>query len=129
MKNTIIALFFILTLNSCGPKSKSSVDVAKKDSIAGFSQDDYPDYENLDKSPDNDEFIENLYRNKKYKFRIEYPDNWDVNHGKAIHSFFKAQKPDVGASITVDIMPWDGDAKPQFDHSDAEYANSVDQIK
>ncbi|MFN5250853.1 MAG: hypothetical protein ACK5DE_07375 [Bacteroidota bacterium] len=125
LNSCFFIVFGLIILTSCDSTQKTKYKETN-------NQADNPsygsaiDFENIDKSPENDVFEGTLYRNKKYLFRLEYPTAWAVNHGKAAHSVFKVQKNDLGASITVNIIPWDGPDMIKFDHSESERQETID---
>lgn len=53
-----------------------------------------------DKNPTNEEIIANLYRNTKYKFRIKFPESWDIKKGDGPNVLIKATNAD-GSSINI----------------------------
>lgn len=68
------------------------------------------DEENLtlpetDKNPDNYEQIGNLYRNKKYNFRIKFPEGWKQEDGDGQHILRKASKDGDSINIMVQEFP------------------------
>jgi len=54
-----------------------------------------------DKNSENSEIIDNLYRNKKYHFRIKFPKGWRLDVGDGIHIIQKASFEDSVISIMV----------------------------
>jgi hypothetical protein len=121
-------LLVLIAASSCNQQSRIEDDKKiKVDESKATSKS--LDFENIDKSPENDEFQGNLYRNKKYHFRLEFPVNWDVNHGKAPHTVFKAQEANLGASVAINIIPWDGVEISKFTHTDVELNNTTTEIK
>ncbi|MBS1559857.1 MAG: zinc-ribbon domain-containing protein [Bacteroidetes bacterium] len=53
-----------------------------------------------DKSKDHEEVIGNLYRNKKYKFRIKYPVGWEIKKGDGPNILTKAVNKN-GSSVII----------------------------
>lgn len=71
-------------------------------SIAGFI---YYYVENkistpADKNPINEEIVGNLYRNTKYKFRIKFPETWEIKKGDGPNILVKATSGE-GSSINI----------------------------
>ena len=56
--------------------------------------------EKTDKSSEYSEQIGNLYRNTKYKFRIKFPEGWDINPGDGPNIIQKA----VNGNNTISVM-------------------------
>lgn len=53
-----------------------------------------------DKNAINEEIIDNLYRNTKYKFRIKFPDKWKIEKGDGPNVLIKATNEN-GSSINI----------------------------
>lgn len=53
-----------------------------------------------DKNSDNEEIIDNLYRNSKYKFRIKFPLDWEIKKGDGPNILVKASSAE-GSSINI----------------------------
>lgn len=53
-----------------------------------------------DKNPLNEEIIGNLYRNTKYKFRIKFPETWEIKKGDGPNILIKATNKN-GSSINI----------------------------
>ncbi len=53
-----------------------------------------------DKSDEHVEIIDNLYRNKKYKFRIKFPEGWRIQKGDGPNILVKASGEN-GCSINL----------------------------
>ena len=71
-------------------------------SIAGFI---YYYVENkistpADKNPINEEIVGNLYRNTKYKFRIKFPETWEIKKGDGPNILVKATSGE-GSNINI----------------------------
>ena len=56
--------------------------------------------ETADKGIENDEIIENLYRNSKYKFRIKFPEKWKIEKGDGPNILIKATNNN-GSNINI----------------------------
>ena len=54
-----------------------------------------------DKSPENSEWRENVYRNKKYKFRMVFPKDWVYDNGTTKHTVARAINKKDGATISI----------------------------
>ena len=68
-----------------------------------------------DKNPDTSQISGNLYRNKKYHFRIKFPEGWKVDVGDGIHIVQKASFENSTISVIVQ----------QFDLGGAEGFSSI----
>lgn len=55
-----------------------------------------------DKSDDHVEILDNLYRNKKYKFRIKFPEGWEIQKGDGPNVLVKASDGG-GSSINIGV--------------------------
>ncbi len=53
-----------------------------------------------DKNSTNEEIVGNLYRNTKYKFRIKFPESWEIKKGDSPNVLIKAANAD-GSSINI----------------------------
>ena len=53
-----------------------------------------------DKSPTNEEIVGNLYRNTKYKFRIKFPESWEIEKGDGPNVLIKATNENA-SSINI----------------------------
>lgn len=53
-----------------------------------------------DKSDEHVEIIDNLYRNKKYKFRIKFPEGWKIQNGDGPNILVKASSKN-GSSVNI----------------------------
>jgi len=77
-----------------------------------------------DKNPNNEEIVENLYRNTKYKFRIKFPESWEIKKGDGPNILVKATNG--GSSINIYVK----DLGIEFGEIDElitidEWANSI----
>jgi hypothetical protein len=79
------------------------------------------DYSVIDKSPENDEISGQQYRNKKYKFRLDYPVGFEIVRGGAQHTVFKAAEKRLGAAFTITVMQYDDPNLARFNHEEGEY--------
>lgn len=61
--------------------------------------------EKTDKSSDYSEQVGNLYRNTRYKFRIKFPEGWDIKSGDGPNIIQKAVKENNSISIGVREIP------------------------
>lgn len=61
--------------------------------------------EKTDKSNDYSEQVGNLYRNTKYKFRIKFPEGWEIKPGDGPNIIQKAVKGNNSISIGVREIP------------------------
>ena len=64
-----------------------------------------------DKGAENSEIIGNLYRNKKYGFRIKFPDGWKIEEGDGVHIVQKATNGNATISVTVQQVDLDGEER------------------
>jgi len=53
-----------------------------------------------DKNPNNEEIVENLYRNTKYQFRIKFPEAWEIKKGDGPNILIKASNEN-GSNINI----------------------------
>lgn len=53
-----------------------------------------------DKDNKNEEIIDNLYRNTKYKFRIKFPEKWEIQKGDGPNILIKATNAN-GSNINI----------------------------
>ncbi|MFZ2969624.1 MAG: zinc ribbon domain-containing protein [Minisyncoccia bacterium] len=58
-----------------------------------------------DKNTDNSEQAGNLYRNTKYKFRIKFPEGWEIEPGDGPNVIQKATKGNNSINIGVREIP------------------------
>jgi len=56
------------------------------------------------KGSETEEWNDNVYRNKIYKFRVEFPKNWEFDKGTAKHTVARAINRNYVAVIAVTIM-------------------------
>lgn len=56
-----------------------------------------------DKNPANDEWSNNLYRNRYYKFRVEFPKNWEYDQGTTKITLARALNRNYAAAISVTV--------------------------
>ena len=61
--------------------------------------------EKTDKGSEYSEQVGNLYRNTKYKFRIKFPEGWDIKPGDGPNIIQKAVKGNNSISIGVREIP------------------------
>lgn len=62
-------------------------------------------FEKTDKSPEFSEQSGNLYRNTKYKFRIKFPEGWEITPGDGLNILQKAVKGNHTISIVIRELP------------------------
>lgn len=60
---------------------------------------------NTDKNSDNQEQIDNLYRNTKYNFRIKFPEGWEITSGDGPNILQKAVRGNDSISVGVREIP------------------------
>lgn len=63
---------------------------------------------------ENIEVKENLYRNKTYKFRLRFPENWKNIEGDAQHTIAKFVQKDSGKSISIVAVPYKENDESNF---------------
>lgn len=56
-----------------------------------------------DKSIENFEWISNLYRNKKYKFRLEFPKEWEYDNGTAETTLARSLNKEKASVVVVGV--------------------------
>ncbi|MBL7743299.1 MAG: hypothetical protein JNN00_07440 [Chitinophagaceae bacterium] len=94
--------FFNVIVNSFKP-----VNVKKTERDDSFDLKEYLEYK--DRVPDTDNtktdetWINDLYRNKKYKFRIVFPKNWEYDGGTSKRTLARALNREKAASIAVTV--------------------------
>ena len=128
--------YFILLLFAYGC-TNSTDNIAKKgltktdvivtqnsiDSIKGTIAD-------TDKSPENNEWNGNIYRNKKYKFRVEFPRNWEYDAGTTKHTVARAINKKDGVTISILVQHLSEKAKSSnniFENeSEADFKNALE---
>jgi hypothetical protein len=57
-----------------------------------------------DKSEINDVWVGSIYRNKKYHFRVKFPDNWEYDKGMSINTVARAFDREYGITLSVAIQ-------------------------
>lgn len=60
----------------------------------------------ITKEPQDEVVIGNLYRNKKYNFRIKFPIEWKIETGDGIHVIKKSYNEN-GSSITISVVDYE----------------------
>jgi hypothetical protein len=92
-----------LSCNQPAKQSKSSEAIPKND-----LQSEVDEYKKsipeTNKDSGTDEWNDNVYRNKVYKFRVEFPKNWEFDKGTAKHTVARAINRNYVAVIAVTIM-------------------------
>lgn len=54
----------------------------------------------VDKNPTNEQIVDNLYRNTKYKFRIKFPELWEIKKGDGLNVLVKTSNS-KGSNINI----------------------------
>ena len=54
-----------------------------------------------DKNVNNSQWLSNIYRNTKYKFRVSFPDNWEYDNGTSKSTLARALNREKAAVISV----------------------------
>ena len=92
-KNYIFAIGLIITINIFGQSADELERYMKyKDSAP-----------KTDKSLENEEWNNEIYRNNKYKFRIQFPKKWEYDKGTAKHTLARALNRKRGIVILVGV--------------------------
>jgi hypothetical protein len=59
----------------------------------------------VDKSPGTFQWDNEVYRNTRYKFRVQFPKNWEYDNGTARHTLARAINEKKIAAISVSVTP------------------------
>jgi hypothetical protein len=96
----ILYLFLAIHCTNCQNKPKSEVNGDRK-SVQSIIDSVKNTIQETDKSPESSEWIGNIYRNHKYKFRIVFPIDWTFDNGTTRHTLARAMKVEDDAAISV----------------------------
>lgn len=69
----------------------------------------------IDKSIENDEWTDELYRNKKYNFRVQFPKHWEYDRGTAKYTIARSINRLAAASIPVTIIDYGNNSESKSD--------------
>ena len=97
----IATVFFLLSCSS--NKTETPVN-DKKDSTKSFEQglNDYLKATPLtNRNTENNEWKKNVYRNKYYKFRVEFPKGWEYDDGTSKSTLARSLNRNMSATISV----------------------------
>lgn len=98
--------FFNLVINSFKP-----LNVQKEKVEKDFDLQEYLNYKDQapdpDKSKANETWINELYRNKKYKFRVVFPKNWEYDGGTSKGTLARAYNRENAVAISIIVRQVD----------------------
>jgi len=109
-KKTFIGFFIFFIALSCNQADENTNNDNKKD-IAEKVEEYKKQIPDTNVDPKNDEWKDNLYRNKFYKFRVEFPKKWEYDKGSANITLARALNRDIGATIAVAVKHLSADSK------------------
>ena len=79
----------------------------KQDEVEQINTEEYLEYKNkileTDKSKQNEVWINEFYRNTKYKFRISFPKNWEYDGGTSKRTVARAFTREKGITMSVSV--------------------------
>jgi len=103
MKYIFILLFFTGCNNGSNQAPKNIFQNKKSESVSTQSIIDSikKSIPETDKSPENSEWRDNVYRNNKYKFRMVFPKDWVFDNGTTKHTIARAINKKDGATISI----------------------------
>ncbi len=102
MKYFILLLFFSSCTNNADLPPKEASTKSETIVIQNLIDSIKETIPETDKAPENSQWNKNVYRNKKYKFRVEFPNNWVYDAGTTKHTIVRAiNKPD---GVTISIL-------------------------
>jgi hypothetical protein len=105
----VLISLICVTIFSCNQSDKKQE--AEAANSKGDFQSEVEEFKNsipeTNRSSDNDEWTGNLYRNKFYKFRIEFPKGWEYDKGTTKSTLARALNRPYAAvlSVTVTHLP------------------------
>lgn len=106
-KLTILFYFLIYTnLSSCQQPTKQKTKFELTKPQKGLQQGIQKQKKTIpltNKDPKNDEWNNNIYRNKFYKFRIEFPKGWEYDKGSTKITIARAGNREIGAVFAVTV--------------------------
>lgn len=108
----IVTVVFLL---SCSSNKTETPVVDKKDSSKSFEQglNDYiKETPATNRDSENNEWKKNVYRNKHYKFRIEFPKGWEYDDGSSKTTLARSLNRGIGATISVFVSHIADQEKP-----------------
>ena len=102
-------------LVSCSSNKTETPLTDRKDSAKSFEQglSDYITETPLtNRNTENNEWTKNVYRNKYYKFRIEFPKGWEYDDGSTKTTLARSLNRNIGATISVFVSHIADQEKP-----------------
>lgn len=110
MTKLIFGLFFLtyITMVGCDQtEKKQPQEQDSKTKTEKSFQEEIQEYKKTipatNRNPENDEWRNNVYRNKFYKFRIEFPKGWEYDAGTTKTTLARAINREHGAAFSVTI--------------------------
>lgn len=113
----IVAVFFLL---SCSSNKTETPVTDSKDTSKTFEQglNDYiKETPATNRDAENNEWRKNVYRNKYYKFRIEFPKGWEYDDGTSKTTLARSLNRSIGATISVFVSHIADQEKPSNPNS------------
>jgi hypothetical protein len=110
MHRLYILLFFSFVFTNCnnGTDQKSTA-ISKEEKIKDTDKVAPPAVRN----PGDEEWLDNVYRNKKYKFRMAFPKGWELAAGSSEKVLAQALYKENGTVISVSV----GELKAKSDET------------
>jgi len=108
----ILAVAFLL---SCSSNKTENPVTESKDTTKSFEQglNDYiKETPATNRDAENNEWKKNVYRNKYYKFRVEFPKGWEYDDGTAKTTLARSLNRSIGATISVFVSHIANQEKP-----------------
>ena len=99
MKDFLFITLLLVTAYSCNQSQSNSTPSAQSTSTPSPVKNEPQDYS-----------YGKLFRDVENKFRIQYPDNWELVKGEATHTVVKFINRDSSMSLSVNVMDNDGSA-------------------
>lgn len=110
MTKLIVGLFFLTCITTVGcdqTEKKQPQEQDPKTKTEKSFQEEIQDYKKTipptNKDPENGEWKNNVYRNKFYKFRIEFPKGWEYDNGTTKSTLARAGNREIGAVFSVTV--------------------------
>lgn len=92
--------------------------------LTNLSSSEEPQLNPTDKNPTYSEQKGDLYRNTKYKFRIQFPEGWEQKEGDGKHVVWKASKGNHSIVIAIRELP----KELEGEEIDIEDLNLIEEI-
>lgn len=100
----LISLICITTFSCNQPdKKQQTQDTKSKDNFQSEIEEYKKSIPETNKNPDNDEWSDNVYRNRFYKFRVEFPKGWEYDKGTTKTTLARALNRQYAAAISVTV--------------------------